>query len=65
VWFLFTVGRGQVLYSRDFLIGWLIAPAQFERWVNVLADNDNAPAAPESCPRPAEEIPAVTGLSSY
>jgi hypothetical protein len=53
-----------VLYSRDFLIGWLIAPAQFERCANPLADNDNVPAAPELCLR-LEEIPAVTWLTFY
>jgi hypothetical protein len=50
-------------YSRDFLSRWLITPARFERWVNVLADNDDTPAAELSL-RP-EEIPAVSLLSLY
>jgi hypothetical protein len=51
-------------YSQDSLIKWLITPPRFERWVNVLADNDNTPAAPELflCP---QEIPDVSLLSFY
>jgi hypothetical protein len=51
-------------YSQGFLTEWLITPARFERWVNVLADNDDAPAAPEFSPAP-EELPAVSWLSFY
>jgi hypothetical protein len=51
-------------YSQDFLTRWLITPAYFERWVNVLADNDDSAAAPELLLRP-EEIPAVSWLSFY
>lgn len=55
---------GKMSYSQDFLSQWLIATAKFECWVNVLADNDNAPAAPELYLRP-EEIPSVSWLSFY
>ncbi len=65
MWFHFMVGRWQVRYSQDFLTKWLIRTAQFERWVNVLADNDNAPAVTEVCVRRPEKIPAVTWLSFY
>jgi hypothetical protein len=58
------VGRWHVLYSQDFLIRWLIMPALFERWVNVLADNDDMPPAP-CLSLPPQEIPAVSWLSLY
>jgi hypothetical protein len=51
-------------YPQDFLRQWLITPAYFERWVNVLADNDDSTAAPGLLLRP-EEIPAVSLLSLY
>jgi hypothetical protein len=51
-------------YSQGFVTEWLITPARFERWVNVLADNDNEVAAPELSPAP-EELPAVSQLSFY
>jgi hypothetical protein len=51
-------------HSQEFLITWLIAPERFERWVNVLADNDDTPATPGLELRP-EEIPTVSGLSFY
>jgi hypothetical protein len=51
-------------YSQDLLAKWLITPARFERWVNVLADNDNAPAAHGLLP-PAEELPSASWLSFY
>jgi hypothetical protein len=50
-------------YSQEFLRRWLITAERFERWVNVLADNDDAPVADVS-PRP-QEIPAVSSLSFY
>jgi hypothetical protein len=50
--------------SQDFLTAWLITPARFERWVNVLADNDDPPAAPGLLLR-LEELPAVSWLSFY
>ncbi len=51
-------------HSRDFLTKWVIALAQFERWVNVLADNDNA-VPPADLSLHAPEIPAVSLLSFY
>jgi hypothetical protein len=50
--------------SQDFLARWLIKPAQFERWVNVLAENDDGPPSPCLCLLP-QEIPAVSWLSFY
>jgi hypothetical protein len=51
-------------HSQDFLAAWLIPPARFERWVNVLADNDNTPLRPSLGLR-LEELPAVSWLSFY
>ena len=55
---------GRMRYSQDFLTKWLIARAQFERWANVLAENDDAPAASDLLLR-TQEIPAVNWLSLY
>ena len=51
-------------YPQDFLTRWLIMPAYFERWVNVLADNDDSPAEPGLLLHPVE-LPAVSWLSFY
>ena len=51
-------------YPQDFLTRWLITPAYFERWVNVLADNDDSPAEPGLLLQPVE-LPAVSWLSFY
>jgi hypothetical protein len=57
-------GVGKMRYTQDFLTRWLIPPARFERWVNVLADNDDAPAAPGPLLHP-QELASVSLLSFY
>ncbi len=47
--------------AEDLLKQWLIAPALFDRRVNLLASNDNLPE--DSTPE--EDIPDVSRLSFY
>jgi hypothetical protein len=52
-----------MLYTVGFLLRWLIHQDQFDRWVNVLADNDNL--APAGANLEDETIPAVSLLFFY
>ena len=47
----------------SFLLPWLIHQGQFDRWANVLADNDNVSSA--GADLPDETAPAVSLLSFY
>ena len=49
--------------ATGFLLRWLIHREQFDHWVNVLADNDNA--APAGAEPQHEMLPAVSLLSFY
>jgi hypothetical protein len=54
----------QSVYSAKILPAkWLVRAEYFDRWVNVLADNDNNPPS-DSAIAPADE-PAGSGLLSF
>jgi hypothetical protein len=52
-----------MLYTAQFLVRCLVHQDQFDRWVNVLADNDNL--APAGANLEDETIPAVSLLFFY
>ena len=58
------MGKGEARFSQGFLSAWLIAPEQFERWVDVLAGNDDDPEEYGLLPE-WDDIPAVSWLSFY
>jgi hypothetical protein len=43
---------------------WRVAPEEFDRWVDVLAENDNRPEDDSAAAWP-DEIPEVSLLSLY
>ena len=47
----------------DFLARWLVKRQRFDRWVNVLADNDNLP--PSRARLQEESLPPVSLMSFY
>lgn len=49
--------------STDSLARWLVGRERFDRWVNVLADNDNLPAGGARLQE--ETLPAVSLMSFY
>ena len=56
-------GQHDMRLSTDSLARWLVGRERFDRWVNVLADNDNLPAGGARLQE--ETLPAVSLMSFY